>query len=95
MRRETRTKTVEYEVYVAKDGQEFSTMDECLHHEMILDGERMTCPACCGKGRVNERTEKYFDGGMYGDHEYHTYWTSDECPKCKGKGYLEKKTIWE
>lgn len=95
MRRETREKTVTYDVYVAKDGKEFSSIDECIGHEKMLDGERITCPECNGKGRVNERSERVFDGGLYGDHQYHTYWTSDKCEKCNGKGYLEKKITWE
>ena len=50
---------------------------------------------CKGEKYVNGHYEKYFDGGSMGDHQYHTRWTSDTCPKCKGKGYLEKKVTWE
>ena len=97
MKKVTRTKTVvqEYNVYIAKDGKEFTSEDECVHHEKMLDGTRIECPECHGKGRVNERAEQIYDGGLYGDHQYHTRWTSDKCPKCNGKGYLEKKVTWE
>jgi len=97
MRTEKRSRTVvqNYNVYIAKDGKEFTTEDECINHEKILDGTRVVCPECKGKGRVNEHSEQVFDGGLYGDHKYHSYWTSDECPRCKGKGYLEKKVTWE
>ena len=97
MRTDIRTKqiTQTYKVYVAKDGKEFKYEDECKHHEMILDGTRIVCPKCNGKGKINEHCERVFDGGLYGDHQYHTYYTSDECPQCKGKGYLEKKVTWE
>ncbi len=97
MKKVTRQKTIvqNYNVYIAKDGKEFTSEDECINHEKILDGTRVVCPECKGKGRVNEHSEQVFDGGLYGDHQYHTYWTSDECPRCKGKGYLEKKVTWE
>ena len=95
MRRVTRQKTVDYDVYIANDGTEFDNEQECIHHDKINEGTRMTCPRCGGSGYVNYRTETYFDGGMYGDHQYHTRETSDRCEKCKGKGYLEKKVSWE
>ena len=91
----TRTVVQEYKVYVAKDGKEFTSEEECINHEKFIDGERITCSICGGKGRINERTERYFDGGMYGDHQYHSRVESDECPRCKGKGYLDKKVTWE
>lgn len=93
----TRKKTVvqEYNVYIAEDGKEFKTYDECKDYDEKKRGNRITCPDCNGKGRVNEHSEQVFDGGLYGDHKYHTYWTSDPCPRCKGKGYLEKKLTWE
>lgn len=56
---------------------------------------RLVCPECKGTGRVNEHYEQIFDDRRYGDHQYHTYRTSDECPRCKGKAYLEKKVTWE
>ena len=95
MKKVIRQKMVDYNVYIAKDGQEFTSESACLDHEKILDGTRIVCPDCKGKGRVNEHSEQVFDGGLYGDHKYHTYWKSDPCPKCKGKGYLEKKITWE
>lgn len=97
MKKVTRQKTVvqDYNVYIAKDGKEFTSEDECINYEKIQEGSRMVCPECKGKGRINEHTEQLFDGGMYGDHQYHTYWKSDECPRCKGKGYLDKVIDWK
>lgn len=95
MKKVTRQKMVDYNVYIAKDGKEFPSEQECQDYEKILDGKRIVCPDCNGKGRVNEHSEQVFDGGLYGDHKYHTYWKSDPCPRCKGKGYLEKKVTWE
>ena len=88
-------KVVDYNVYVAKDGTEFESEQACIDHEKILDGTRKVCPQCGGKRYVNERVEKYFDGGRYGDHQYHSRIESDVCPTCNGKGYLEKKVTWE
>jgi len=94
MRTDIRTKQVmqTYKVYVAKDGKEFDSEESCKHHEMILDGTRIVCPRCNGKGGWQGKwIEPYWhwDGPMGGYHEFHT------CEKCKGKGYLEKKVTWE
>lgn len=92
MRTETKQKLVDYKVYIAKDGQEFESEDSCKHHEMILDGTRIVCPQCKGKkGWQGKYIEPYdhWDGPMGGYYEWH------ECPKCGGKGYLEKKVTWE
>ena len=97
MRPEQRERIVveKYTVYIAKDGKEFICKDDCERYEKKLNGELKECSRCHGTGKINEHLEQYFDGGMYGDHEYHTYWKSDKCPECNGKGYLEKKVIWK
>lgn len=94
MRTETRKRTVvqEYNVYIAKDGKEFTYKDDCENYEKMLNGERKVCPKCGGKRYVNERYIKPYDhweGQMGG------YWEHDTCPMCNGKGYLEKTTKWE
>ena len=92
MKQEVRTKAVEYNVYIAKDGKEFNSEDECIHHEMMLDGTHIICPECNGKGSwKTDYVPEYdhWDGKMGG------YWNYEKCPKCKGKGYLEKKVTWE
>ena len=54
MRTEIRTKMMpqSYKVYIAKDGKEYNTEKDCKHHEMILDGTRVVCPECHGKGQI-------------------------------------------
>ena len=93
MKKETRTKTVEYDVYVANDGKEFETEKECIHHEKILDGTRKGCPECKGKGYflTEEMDENYHTGAP----EKRVWKTT--CKSCHGKGYLEKvvKETWE
>ena len=94
MRTVQRTRTIKqnYNVYIAKDGKEFDSEDDCKHHEMMLDGTRIVCPDCNGKGqwRTNYVPEHdHWEGKMGG------YWEYETCKKCKGKGYLEKKVIWE
>lgn len=94
MKKVTRTRTVvqEYNVYIAKDGKEFTSEEECIHHEKILDGTRVECPNCHGKGGWQGKwiePYQHWDGPMGGYYEWHT------CSKCNGKGYLEKKVTWE
>lgn len=94
MKKETRQRTVvqDYNVYIAKDGKEFTSESECINHEKILDGTRIVCPECHGeKGYRGKWIEPYdhWDGPMGGYYEWHT------CSRCGGKGYLEKKTTWE
>ena len=92
MKTVTRQKVVDYEVYIAKDGKEFTSKTDCENHEKVLNGERKECTNCGGTGYVNRRyiePYEHWEGQMGG------YWESDKCPKCNGKGYLEKKTVWE
>ena len=42
MRTATRQKTV---------GKEFESQDKCEHYEKLLDGTRIVCPDCNGRGR--------------------------------------------
>lgn len=95
MRTEIRTKMMpqSYKVYIAKDGKEYPSEKECMHHEKILDGTRIVCPECNGKGQVPEEFE--YDNYHTGAPEKTTIYPT--CKRCNGKGYLEKKTktIWE
>ena len=91
MRKEVRQKTVDYTVYVADDGKEFDNENDCTLHDRLVRGEIKECPECHGKGKVGrrEQEEDYHSGAPYWTTNY--YW----CKHCKGKGYLEKKTVWE
>ncbi len=87
-----RTVVQEYNVYIAKDGKEFTSEKECINHEKILDGTRIVCPKCGGKGYIHEKwiePYEHWDGPMGG------YYERDECKHCGGKGYLDKKITWE
>lgn len=92
------TELVERKKYIAKDGKVFYDYDACEAYEEDIrkreNGDRKTCPKCHGSGRIDGHYEKIFDGGMYGDHEYHDTYIDKECPECGGKGYLERKTVW-
>lgn len=92
------TETIEVKRWISDDGKKFNSYDECYayeqHQKELKSGERKVCPRCHGEGRIDGHYEKYFDGGMYGDHQYHEEWTSKECPECGGKGYLKKETRW-
>ena len=82
--------TVEREYYYADDGKEFTSEDACRDYELRKAGLRKECPECHGKkGWQGKYIEPYdhWDGPMGGYYEWH------ECPRCKGKGYLEQK--WE
>jgi len=95
MKTETRTKIIEqeYNVYIAKDGKEFDSEDECIHYEMMLDGIRVKCPVCDGKGYVRGRFVEAYDNYDIGHVDAH--YEYNKCNRCNGKGYLEKKIVWE
>lgn len=95
MKKVTRQRTVvqDYNVYIAKDGKEFTSESECEHHEKLLDGTRIVCPECGGKKGWEGRWIPPYDNYDIGHVEGHYEWNT--CPKCKGKGYLEKKVTWE
>ena len=92
MKEVTRQKTVDYKVYVAKDGQEFTSLEDCQHHEKILDGTRIVCPECHGKGRWQT---DYVPEHEHQESTMGGYWNYKTCSKCGGKGWLEKKVTWE
>lgn len=55
-----------------------------------LKENQKECENYRGTGRVNNRMETtYWDYG----HNSFTAPTSDPCPKCKGRGYLELKWV--
>ena len=94
MKEETRTKAVDYKVYISEDGKEFGKKSDCELHEKFLHGDAKECPECKGKGLIyyEEEWENYHTGAP----EHDIY--SKKCPKCQGKGYLIKKvktqTFW-
>lgn len=90
MRTEIRTKTVEYKVYIASDGKEFTEESLAEDHEKILNGIRKKCDNCKGNGRVNGRWEVIqWDYGTKKDN----VWKDEKCDVCDGKGYLERKWV--
>lgn len=90
MRKEVRQKTVDYVVYIADDGQEYTNKNDCIFHDKLINEKIKICEHCNGKGYFIEE---------YEDTNYHTGAPETDtrkvyCDHCKGKGYLEKKTIW-
>lgn len=88
-----KTKQVEYEVYKTSDGKEFNIESDAQLHEDILNGNKKECPECRGKGCINERYKKEWHNTSWvpTEGEYVEVRTSDICPSCNGKGYLELK----
>ena len=75
-----KTIKIEVEAFKAIDGKIFKTKEACEDHEMRLNGDRITCPECFGKNKVD-----YFgDGKQY-----------DQCGECEGKGYLDKQIVFK
>ena len=93
MKLETKTKTIEYEVYIAEDGKEFESEGECKLYEKKLAGDVKDCPDCNGRGwiLIDILNEDYHTGAQIINHD------SKICKTCMGKGYLVKKIkeVWE
>ena len=91
MKKVVKQKTVDYAVYVAEDGKEFTDKNECRLHERKLNGEIIECPNCHGEGRTTESIE-------YEDHHTGVLRNSiikPTCRTCGGRGYLEKTVTWK
>lgn len=78
--------------YVAFDGTEFDTECQCQDYEKRKLGDRIPCSNCNGRGYISEgwhevRNELTF---QYEKVEY-----THKCPKCDGKGYLDKVVEWK
>ena len=90
------TKDVKYvaikKVYISDDGKEFDTESECIDYEKRKNGTRKTCQKCNGRGQVREYQRRDWDPG-WGHNELIT--DHDTCPDCHGRGYLDKKEVWE
>jgi RecJ-like exonuclease len=91
MKKEVRTKIISYNVFVADDGKEFEKEKDCKLHERKLKGEIKECPNCGGTGKTSEWDvcDNYHTGVP------EKILCHPTCRMCNGKGYLEKKVIWE
>lgn len=90
---EIKTRFVEQEYYVSFDGKEFTDKEECERHESLERGDIKTCPECKGVKTITKNND--MDGaGNYGSRDGVSYW-QEKCPKCSGRGYLEKKEVWK
>ena len=91
MKKEIRQKNINYEVFISDDGTEFDNEYDALHHDKIIKGEIKECPDCKGRGWniIESEYEDYHTGVIMTTKDTYT------CKTCKGKGYLEKKVIWE
>lgn len=72
------------EVYSAYDGKIFLTSQECLNYERTLKDFKV-CDRCRGEKQINKQWHA-LGGADFTNGE--GYWEGDQCPKCKGKGYL-------
>ena len=70
----------------------FDTEEQCIDYEERMNGNRKTCTKCHGNGYIvyGERVEQDIF-----TNDFVTIELKDTCPVCKGKGYLNKKIIWE
>lgn len=89
-----RVKTVEVkeEVFITRDGKEFSDRNLAYHHECILDGTRKVCDRCNGKGNSGGRwVRRSRVQYMPRAEDMYDHYETETCSKCSGKGYLEIK----
>jgi DnaJ-class molecular chaperone len=62
----------------------------------MIEKNRKMCERCNGEGKINIRREEQRIYDNWDPKRHGTYeWVDigDECPNCRGKGYLELK--WE
>ncbi len=83
----------EYNVYITKDGKEFTSEEECINHEKFSDGTKIICPVCNGKRGKYVKWVEPPDNYIKRPKQIFYDWY--KCKRCSGKGYLEKKIIWE
>lgn len=95
MRTVTKQRTViqDYNIYIAKDGKEFTSEDACKLYEKRLNGDIIDCPDCHGEGKFRGRWVPAYDNYDIGHVDAHYEYTT--CSKCGGKGYLEKVVTWK
>lgn len=77
------------ETYETTDGRVFTEIGLAENHQAILDGKRITCPACNGqKGKYQDTSPINYDlGGYHAPPKIEFV----PCEKCNGRGYLELK----
>lgn len=89
---EIKKRQIEEIFFVAFDGKEFKTQDECIHYECVQKGKRKNCDECHSKGEITCNND--MDGaGNWGSATGVLYW-QERCKKCNGKGYLELSEVW-
>ena len=85
-------KTVHVNKYVAFDGHEFDTYSQCDDYEKRKRGVRITCSLCNGQGYISKGSHQVLNELTY---QYETVEYTNSCPKCKGKGYLDRVEMWK
>lgn len=89
---EIKKRLIEETYFVAFDGKEFKTQEECVHYEAVKNGKRKTCDECNGRGEIT--CDNDMDGaGNWGSSTGVSYW-QEPCKKCNGKGFLELNQMW-
>lgn len=89
---EKKKRQIEQVYYIAFDGSEFLKEAECDHYEKMKNGIRRNCPQCEGAGEIT-KDDDFAGDGKWGSPTGVSHW-QEKCPNCRGKGYLEKKEIW-
>lgn len=85
-------KTIYVNKYVAFDGTEFDYENQCLDYEKRKRGERKVCDKCNGRGYIVTGQHTVYDNWSF---KYETYDDTKKCVHCDGKGYLDRKEVWE
>lgn len=78
--------------YETTDGKIFDSEISAQHHQKVIDGLRVECDKCGGTGK---RDGYWNESGGWGDGSYKREFIIPDCEACSGKGWLEKKVVWE
>lgn len=84
----TKERVVKEWFYQTTDGKVFDNENLAIHHQREIDGEIKKCEACGGTGNLESYYSEY-----PGCREQHL--VVPKCKKCSGKGWVERKVIWE
>lgn len=76
---EVKQRIVEDYIYTTSDGQKYTDLIDAENHQRRLDGMRIDCPDCRGRGGYHS----------WGEDGYAPY-RKVPCKRCRGDGFLDK-----